>query len=101
MMYNPPHPGKIVKKAIVDGAGLSVTEAAAALGVGRVSISRLINGHTGISPEMAIRLSIALGTSSKMWLNMQSNYDLWQLRKMELKLNKQVSKVKTSKNNVA
>lgn len=93
MMYNPPHPGKIVKRSLIDGAGLTISEAAEALKIGRVTMSRLINGHSGISPEMAIRLSLALGTSSKMWLNMQNSYDLWHLRKSETKLSKQISKL--------
>jgi len=62
---------------LIDGAGLSVTEAAKALGVGRVTLSKLLNKKSGISPEMAVRLSLALNTSSEMWINMQSMYDLW------------------------
>lgn len=93
-MYNPPHPGKIVKKALIDGAGLKVFEAAEALGTGRVTMSRLINGHIGVSPEMALRLSFALGTSSKMWLNMQASYDLWKLRKKEKTLSKKITRIK-------
>ncbi len=89
-MYNPPHPGIIVKKALINGAKLNVTEAAKVLGVGRVSLSKIINGHAGISPEMAVRLSIALNTSSKMWLSMQDAYDLWQIEKHKAKLMKQV-----------
>ena len=89
-MYNPPHPGIIVKKALIDGTKLNITEAAKALGVGRVSLSKIINGHAGISPEMAVRLSIALNTSSKMWLSMQDAYDLWQIEKYKTTLMKQV-----------
>jgi addiction module HigA family antidote len=89
-MYNPPHPGIIVKKALIDGTGLSVTEAARVLGISRLSLSKLINGRAGISPEMAIRLSIALNTSSKMWLGMQDAYELWQLEKCKTKLLKQI-----------
>ena len=80
-MYNPPHPGKIVKRTLIDNTTLSVTKAAQLLGVGRVTLSKLINTHSGISPEMAVRLSIALDTSSEMWLNMQTTYDLWQAEK--------------------
>lgn len=90
MMHNPPHPGVIVKKALIDGAKLNITEAAKVLGIGRVSLSKIINGHSGISPEMAVRLSIALNTSSKMWLGMQDTYDLWQVEKYKSKLAKQV-----------
>ena len=60
---------------------VSLTDAAKALNVGRVILSKLINGKSGISPEMAVRLSLALNTSSEMWLNMQMIYDLWQARK--------------------
>jgi addiction module HigA family antidote len=94
MMHNPPHPGVIVKKTLIDGANLNVTEAAKLLGVGRVSLSKIINGHSGISPEMAVRLSIALNTSSKMWLSMQDTYDLWQVEKYKSKLVKQIFPIK-------
>lgn len=94
MMHNPPHPGTLVKKALIDGANLSITEAAEILGIGRVSLSKIINGHSGISPEMAVRLSIALNTSSKMWLGMQESYDLWQAEKHKAKLIKQVFPIK-------
>ena len=94
LMHNPPHPGRIVKRMLIDGAGLNVTEAARVLGVGRVTISNLIHEHIGISLQMAMRLSIALDTSSKMWLNMQNSYDLWQLRKSERTLSKQVTRIK-------
>lgn len=77
-MHNPPHPGLIVKRALIEGAGLTVTEAAQQLDVGRVTLSKLINCKSGISPEMAVRLSIALNTSSEMWANMQAMYDLYQ-----------------------
>jgi addiction module HigA family antidote len=93
MMHNPPHPGIIVKKTLIDGANLSITEAAKALGVGRVSLSKIINGRAGISPEMAVRLSIALNTSSKMWLSMQDAYDLWQIEKHKARLSKQISPI--------
>ncbi len=86
MMHNPPHPGKVVKQALIDNTELSITEASELLGVGRVTLSKLINGHSGISPEMAVRLSMALNTSSEMWLNMQSMYDLWQAEKKRKKL---------------
>ena len=60
MMHNPPHPGNLVKRSLTEHTHLSVTEAADLLGVGRVTLSKLINGRCGISPEMAVRLSIAL-----------------------------------------
>lgn len=85
-MHNPPHPGLVVKRALIEGAHLTVTEAAKKLGVGRVTLSRLLNARAGISPEMAVRLSIALNTSSEMWINMQAIYDLWQAEKNRKKL---------------
>lgn len=96
-MYNPPHPGAIVKKTLIDGAGLSITEAAKKLGIGRVALSKIINGRAGISPEMAVRLSIALNTSSKMWLSMQDSYDLWQVEKYKSTLIKQIHPIKKLK----
>lgn len=86
LMHNPPHPGKMIKRTLLEGSNLSVTEAAKALGVGRITLSRLVNGHVGISAEMAVRLSIALNTSSAMWINMQAMYDLWQAEKKRKKL---------------
>lgn len=77
-MHNPCHPGGVLKEALSD---ISVTEAARRLGVGCVALSRLLNGATGISPEMALRLSKALGTSAEFWYGMQANYDLWQAKK--------------------
>lgn len=76
-MYNPPHPGEIIKKLCLEPLGLSVTEAATALGVSRKTLSSILNGRTGISPEMAIRLSIAFDTTAESWLNQQVQYDLW------------------------
>ena len=81
LMHNPPHPGLVVKRMLIDGAELSITDAAKALGVGRVTLSKILNKKSGISPEMAVRLSLALNTSSEMWINMQSMYDLWQAEK--------------------
>lgn len=97
LMHNPPHPGVIVRRALIDGAGLSVSDAAKALGVGRVTLSKLINEKSGISPEMAVRLSIALNTSSEMWMNMQSMYDLWQAEKKRSKLCVHIKKIKNFK----
>ena len=77
-MHNPCHPGEVLREAL---SGISVTDAARCLGVGRVALSRLLNGATGTSPEMALRLSKALGTSPEFWYGMQVNYDLWQAKK--------------------
>lgn len=80
-MKNPPHPGKIVLEECLEPLGLSITEAAAGLGITRTSLSRLIHGHTGISAEMAVRLSKAFGGSAESWLRQQMNYDLAQIQK--------------------
>ncbi len=76
-MHNPAHPGEVLKEACLEPLDLSITEAAKALGVTRETLSRLVNGKTGVSPEMAIRLSKAFKTSPDVWLNMQQKYDLW------------------------
>lgn len=79
-MQNPPHPGEIVRAECLDPLGLTVTRAAEGLGVTRQALSDLVNGHAGISVEMAIRLSKAFGSSPETWLGMQMAYDLWQAR---------------------
>jgi len=78
LMHNPLHPGEVIKKLCLEPLGLTVTEAAKALGVSRKTLSSILNGRTGISPEMAIRLSIAFNTTAESWLNEQIQYDLWQ-----------------------
>lgn len=80
-MHNPPHPGEILKELCLDPLGLSVTRAAEALGVSRKTLSAILNERAGISPEMAIRLSLAFGTSAESWLNQQTQYDLWRAEK--------------------
>lgn len=77
LMHNPPHPGEIIKELCIEPLGITVTAAAKALGVSRKTLSAIINGHSGISPEMAIRLSIAFDSSAESWLNQQTQYDLW------------------------
>lgn len=74
IMFNAPHPGELLKEYL---DGTSVTNAAKALGVTRANLSRILNGHTGISADMAIRLSIALKTTPEFWLNLQTQHDLW------------------------
>lgn len=83
-MHNPPHPGKILREWL---GGLDVTEAARRLGVARPTLSRLLNGSSGVSAEMALRLGAALNTSPEMWLGLQTQYDLWEAsRKMRIKV---------------
>jgi len=80
-MHNPPHPGEIIRALCLEPLELTVTDAAAALGVSRKTLSAIVNGRAGVSPEMAVRLSIAFGTSSESWLNQQTQYDLWHAEK--------------------
>ncbi len=77
IMHEPLHPGLIVKDALIDGTGLSITEAAEKMGVTRTTLSRLLNGHSGLSPEMALRLAKFFNTSIEMWINLQAQYDAW------------------------
>jgi len=77
LMHNPPHPGEILRELCLEPLNLTVTEAAEALGVSRKTLSAIINGRAGISPEMAVRLSIAFGASAESWLSQQTQYDLW------------------------
>lgn len=79
-MHNPPHPGEVLRKLCLEPLGLSVTEAARALGVSRKTLSSILNGRSGITPEMAMRLAIAFDTTPESWLNEQAQYDLWQAR---------------------
>lgn len=80
-MHNPPHPGEVIRGLCLEPLGLSVTDAAEGLGVSRKTLSAILNGRAGISPEMALRLSIAFDTSPESWLNQQTQYDLWLARK--------------------
>lgn len=86
MMYNPPHPGEVFNDLCLKPLGLSITRAAKALGITRKTLSQLLNGHTGVSPTMAIRLAMATDTTPESWLNMQTTYDLWQAKQKSKKL---------------
>ncbi|MBI3895599.1 MAG: HigA family addiction module antidote protein [Acidobacteria bacterium] len=85
-MHNPPHPGEVLRELCLKPLNLTVTEAARALGVSRKTLSGILNGRAGISPEMAVRLSIALNTSAESWLNQQLQYDLWRAEKNRKRL---------------
>ena len=89
-MHNPPHPGEIIRELCLEPLGLTVTEAAKGLGVSRKTLSAILNGRLGISPEMAIRLSKGFGGSAESWLIQQIQYDLWQALQKESEI-----KVKT------
>jgi addiction module HigA family antidote len=78
--YNPPHPGENIKEFCVEPLNINVTEAARALGVTRKTLSALLNGRSGISPEMALRLSKVFGRSPEAWLKLQLQYDLWKTK---------------------
>ena len=78
LMHNPPHPGEIIREFCIEPLSLTVTEAARALGVTRKTLSTLLNGRAGISPEMALRLSRVFGRTPEGWLRLQTQFDLWQ-----------------------
>jgi addiction module HigA family antidote len=82
-MKNPPHPGEHVLEDCLKPLGLSITKGAEALGVGRATLSNLVRGKSGVRPEMAVRLSKAFGSSPEVWLGLQMQYDLAQVRKNE------------------
>ena len=77
MIHKPLHPGVIIKDILIDNTNLTISEAANRLGVTRTTLSRLLNQHAGVSPEMALRLSKLLNTSIDIWVNLQSQYDIW------------------------
>lgn len=77
VMHNPPHPGEFIRAVYIEPFGLSVRRLAESLGVAPSTLNRIINGRSGVSPEMALRLSKAVGRSPESWLAMQHNYDLW------------------------
>jgi antitoxin HigA-1 len=84
MMKAPPHPGIMLRNDVLAPLGLGVTEAARKLGMSRVALSRVVNGHAGISPELAIRLEKAGVSTARFWMNLQSNFDLAGARGREL-----------------
>ena len=92
-MKNPPHPGEHIRHDCIAPLGLSIASAAEALGVARQTLNNVINGKSGISPEMAIRLSKAFGGSADVWLAMQMAYDLAQAQKnaAQIKVNRLVA----------
>lgn len=87
MMYEPPHPGEILREEFLKPLNLTVTKLAESLGVSRKNLSTILNERTGISAEMAIRLSKAFGTSPELWIGMQKEYELYEAMKHEKDLN--------------
>lgn len=79
-MHNPPHPGEFIRTVYLEPFGLSARTLAVSLAVSPSTLNRIITGKSGVSPEMALRLSTALGRSAESWLAMQDHYDLWQAR---------------------
>jgi antitoxin HigA-1 len=86
MIHKPKHPGLMVKSLCIEPLNLSVSQAAELLGISRPTLSKLLNGHLNISPEMAVRLSIVFNTSAEFWINLQAAYDLWKAEKVRRKL---------------
>ena len=85
-MKNPAHPGRIVRSACLEPLGLSITEGAKILGVTRQNLTKIVNGKSGVSAEMAIRLTKAFGSTAETWVRMQASYDLAQARKGQSKI---------------
>lgn len=85
-MHSPPHPGEVLRELCLEPLGLTVTDAARALGVSRKTLSAILNGRAGISPEMAVRLSLAFDTTAESWMNQQVQYDLWHAERDRRKL---------------
>lgn len=85
-MHNPPHPGEVLRDLCLTPLGLTVTQAAQALDVSRKTLSAILNGRAGISPEMAVRLSLAFGTTAESWMNQQVQFDLWHAERSRKKL---------------
>jgi addiction module HigA family antidote len=80
-MYDPPHPGEFIREVYLEPLNISSRAVAAKLKVAPSTFSRLLNGKSNVTPEMALRLSVSLGRTPESWLAMQNNYDLWQMRK--------------------
>jgi len=85
-MKSPPHPGRIVRQDCIEPLGVTITAAAKALGVTRQALNNLVNGKSGVSPEMAVRLSKAFGSSPEMWLRLQANFDLAQVPQEQIEV---------------
>lgn len=96
-MYNPPHPGRIVKSILLEGAELSVANAAVHLGITSAALSKFMNCKSNMNGDMAMRLSLALNTSVELWLNLQQNYDFWVASQMRKELKKEVSRINKPK----
>ena len=85
-LHNPAHPGEVLKELWLEPLGLTLTQAALRLGVTRKTISKIVNGHGAVTPEMALRLELVFGTSAQAWMNMQTAYHLSQLSRLRKNL---------------
>ncbi len=83
MMKTHPHPGSLLRDDVLEPLGIEVTEAARRLGVARTTLSRVLNGHSGISPDLAYRLELAGVSTARFWMTLQTNYELWKARQHE------------------
>lgn len=92
-MFNPAHPGEVLKEAYLDPLGMSVTEFARRVGISRKTASEFVNKRSGVSVEMAHRLAMATGTSAEFWLTMQVQYSLWEAKKAKLPQSIQVQRL--------
>ncbi len=96
-MHNPTHPGEILKELVIEPLGLTITDVSAHLGVSRKTLSKVLNSHSSITPEMALRLEIAFKKpSADHWLRLQGAYDLWQKRQFKSELNVQPYKIESA-----
>lgn len=87
-MFNPAHPGEVLKELIIDALGLTITDAANHLDISRKTLSKVLNARGAITPEMAVRLELVFGKpSADHWLRLQNAYDLWQMRQHQDELN--------------
>lgn len=93
-LFDPPHPGEVLRGLYLRPLGLSVTEAAKLLYVTRKTLSELLNGHIGVSPTMAVRLGLATRTTPESWLNKQAAYDLWQAKQKMKELRRKIKPLK-------
>lgn len=80
-MHNPAHPGEVLRELYLDPMGVTISDAAEALGVSRKHISAIVNGRVPVTPDMAMRLALALNTTPDLWINLQAQYDLWEVTK--------------------
>ena len=85
-MHNPAHPGEVLKEFWLGPMGITITDAAERLRVARKTVSKIVNGHGSITPEMALRIEIVFGSTAETWLSMQAAYDIWQMRNLRKSL---------------